>query len=274
DRPVEVIVEKIVEKPVEVVVEREVERIVEVPVEKLVEVEKIVERVVEVPVDRIVEKPVEVVVERVVEVDRPVEVIVEKIVEKPVEVVVEREVERIVEVPVPVSDRLVLERVGEWLSEDRAERSELLAMVKRSEPAPPGPVLSIPQALLSRAIEGFGAYEALPGNEIRMGSKESVLLYTEVAEFLPQRQADGRFRVSLTQELALYTEGGERRVWSEKPARIVDESRNQRRDFFLAQYVLIPPSVSPGRYELAITVTDLAANQVVTKRIPVRISAR
>jgi hypothetical protein len=116
--PVEKIVEKIVEVPVEVVVEKEVEKIVEVAVEKIVEKE--VERIVEVPVEVIVEKIVEKQVEVIVE--KEVEKVVEKIVEVPVEVIVEKEVEKIVQVPVEV----VVEKEVEKIVERDLTPAELL----------------------------------------------------------------------------------------------------------------------------------------------------
>ncbi|GAC58788.1 hypothetical protein GOHSU_50_00160 [Gordonia hirsuta DSM 44140 = NBRC 16056] len=111
DKPVQHVVDKIVERPevtenlVEKPVKREFEKVVEVPVliEKLVEkeIKQVVERVVEKPVtvevEKVVEKPVYVEVEKVIE--KPVERVVEVVVEKPVFVrkVVEKEVERVIE---------------------------------------------------------------------------------------------------------------------------------------------------------------------------------
>ena len=304
DRPVEVIVEKRVEVPVEVIVEKIVDRPVEVVVEKIVEKE--VERIVEVPVDRIVEKivdrPVEVIVEKRVEV--PVEVIVEKIVDRPVEVVVEKivekEVERIVEVPVdrivekivdrpvevivekrvevpvekPIQTADILARVSTMMKTDDADREALLALT--AETARRSLPVSIVTAALSRSIEGFGAYDAIKGNEVVRGAKESILLYTEVDQFAHRKQADGRYAVTLSQELALFKRGDQSGdpVWREKAAQISDISINQRRDFFLAQYLLIPPQIEPGSYELEIRVTDLGSGDKATKRIPLRIVSR
>jgi len=79
------------------------------PVEKIVE--KIVDRPVPVPYERIVEKPVE----KIVYVDKPypVDRIVEKIVEVPVEVVVEKIIDRpvFIDRPVPIyQEKLVIEK--------------------------------------------------------------------------------------------------------------------------------------------------------------------
>lgn len=84
-----VYVDRVVEKPV--YIDRPVDRVVE----------KIVERRVEVPVVRVVEK----IVEKPVYVDRPVDRVVEKIVKVPVERIVEKPVyiDRVVERPVPVA---------------------------------------------------------------------------------------------------------------------------------------------------------------------------
>ena len=110
DRPVDKIVQKIVEIPIEVVkyVDRTVEKIVENKVE--VPVIKYVERIVEKLVEKKVDVPVEIV--KVIEnrVEVPIEVVkyVDKIVERPVEVIrevvkyVDRIVEKKVEVPVEI----------------------------------------------------------------------------------------------------------------------------------------------------------------------------
>jgi hypothetical protein len=282
--PVEVIVEKIVDRPVEVIVEKEVERIVEVPVDRIVEkivdrpVEVIVEKRVEVPVEVIVEKivdrPVEVIVEKEVEriVEVPVDRIVEKIVDRPVEVIVEKRVEVPVEKPIQVAD--ILARVSTMMKTDNADREALLALT--AETARRNLPVTIVTAALSRSIEGFGAYDAIKGNEVVRGAKESVLLYTEVDQFAHRKQADGRYAVSLSQELALFKRGdqGGEPIWREKAAQISDISTNKRRDFFLAQYLLIPPQIEPGSYELEIRVTDLGSGDKATKRIPLRIVSR
>ncbi|WP_419318569.1 IMCp domain-containing protein [Caulobacter sp. ErkDOM-E] len=70
DRPVDRVVEKIVERRVEVPVVKVVEKIVEKPVYVDRPVDRVVEKIVKVPVERIVEKPVY--IDRVVE--RPVQV--------------------------------------------------------------------------------------------------------------------------------------------------------------------------------------------------------
>lgn len=133
DRPVDRVVEKIVERRVEVpvdrVVDRVVERVVRVPVDRIVEkpvyvdrpvdrpvdriVEKIVERRVEVPVERIVEK----IVEKPVYIDRPVDRPVDRIIEKVIRVPVERVVER----PVYIERPVFIEKPGPEHRDDRRD---------------------------------------------------------------------------------------------------------------------------------------------------------
>jgi hypothetical protein len=248
--PVEIIVERVVEKPVEVIVERVVDRPVEVIVEKQVEVIREVERLVEVQVT------VTNVVERLVEVPVAVTSVVERLVEVPVEVV--REVERIVEVPVaaaatPVAAEVAVAAVAE---------------------VPAG--LVIVRADLCREVFGFGSFDGFSENRFVRGRMPELLLYTELSGFASTLAADGAHEVRLTQTLSLYREGaleGEP-VWAEQPVPVDDRSFSPRRDFFLAQLVRIPPRLAIGDYVLRVEVLDRGTGQVARSEVPVSIVAR
>ena len=122
-----------VERPVEIVITRVVEKPVEVPVTH------IVEKTVEVVVTSVVERPVEIVVTRVVE--RPVERIVTRVVERLVEQTITREVEN----PTPIAVTRTPEK--------SAEKAETPS-VADSDPSPtatPGATLSPKTASPTRA---------------------------------------------------------------------------------------------------------------------------
>jgi hypothetical protein len=311
--PVEVIVERVVERPVEVVREitkpveviKEVERIVEVPVEIIVE--KLVDRPVEVikEVEKIVEVPVEVIKEVVKTVEEPLtpaqltDRMASPLREKAdagtaglrpfvslaaLGLVAPTAVEAPAMKALAEGDQALVGEVQAYFTAlgglgggMEADRARLLdATTALSDGVDSLRELSIRQVVLSQAVNGFGSFTPFDRNEFRRGEIPRILVYSELDHTTAQRQADGQFVVSLTQELALYKAGksDDKPLWSEQPVQIVDLCRNVRRDFFLVQLLQLPADLDRGEYELRVTVTDAASGSTATSLVPLKIVGR
>ncbi|HRX55536.1 MAG TPA: hypothetical protein P5016_13540 [Verrucomicrobiales bacterium] len=293
--PVEVIKE--VEKPVEVIKEVEVEKVVEVPVEVIKEVEK----VVEVPVEVIKEVEVEKIVEQALTPVQMVTSLDTLLSEQAAESGAQRLkpvfakaglglvlANAAVSAPdlssFSVEDQAVVAPYQELFSQlsqlgsgdaeaDRAllmaSADGLAASVDALKP------LEVVQAWLCQSVAGFGTFLPYDAYEFPRGNIPRILVYTELANYESQRQADGQFVVRLTQELSLHKvsrgKASDEPVWRESSVEIVDLSRNVRKDFFLVQVLRLPNDLSRGTYELQIAVKDLATNETAVKSVRLKL---
>ncbi|MCB1071374.1 MAG: hypothetical protein KDL31_13560, partial [Kiritimatiellae bacterium] len=293
--PVEVIKE--VEKPVEVIKEVEVEKVVEVPVEVIKEVEK----VVEVPVEVIKEVEVEKIVEQALTPVQMVTSLDTLLSEQAAESGAQRLkpvfakaglglvlADAAVSAPdlssFSVEDQAVVAPYQELFSQlsqlgsgdaeaDRAllmaSADGLAASVDALKP------LEVVQAWLCQSVAGFGTFLPYDAYEFPRGNIPRILVYTELANYESQRQADGQFVVRLTQELSLHKvsrgKASDEPVWRESSVEIVDLSRNVRKDFFLVQVLRLPNDLSRGTYELQIAVKDLATNETAVKSVRLKL---
>jgi len=115
--------------------------------------------------------------------------------------------------------------------------------------------LQIPEVAFCTRVQTFGVYDEMPGDALRAHRPNRVIVYIELANFASQQEANGRYRTELAGELEVLTQGGQR-VWRHEEPDIVDESRQRRQDFFLAQMVTLPPTLSEGEYVLKVSIQD------------------
>ncbi len=153
---------------------------------------------------------------------------------------------------------------GQAIDPEVAER-----VLYDSEEAPP---IRISNLVLCQRVQGYGVYDPRHGHGFMAGTKPSFVLYVELEDFQIQAMSDGLHEVRLAQELRLYTETGTT-VWEQPPVRIVDASRNRRRDFFTTQVVRMPATLGVGRYLLSLTVTDEIGNAMDETKIPLEVVA-
>ncbi len=146
--------------------------------------------------------------------------------------------------------------------------------------------LGVPVVALCSSVESFGSYTAFPSNTFLQGRSQPAIVYVEVENFSQRpgvtlskgaRAAapadDGDTVVELGQELTLYHDADGLPVWR-KPEQVVrDAFRRKRHDYYLAQYIELPATLTIGRYALKVTVRDKATGAVAEANIPINIVA-
>ena len=122
--------------------------------------------------------------------------------------------------------------------------------------------LSISTIQLCTKVDGYGVYK-LADPHYKSGQENPVIVYTEITNFTSELDDTHQWQTKLTQQAILYTETGIP-VWPEKPAPepVVDQCRNRRHDFFVANVLRLPPTLAPGHYLLKVTINDQATGHV------------
>lgn len=120
-------------------------------------------------------------------------------------------------------------------------------------------VLTIPTLALCTKVQAFGVYEELPDGFLRAFARNQAIAYFEVGNFTSEQMPDGRFRTLLSDRFEILTPEGES-IWRHEEPEIEDLSRRRREDFFVAQRIVIPPSIGEGSYVLKVTVEDRLAD--------------
>jgi|GEM_PF-1983328 len=153
-----------------------------------------------------------------------------------------------------------------------------------------GQGLRLPRVALCRRVEGFGRYEPFARHAFLAGREQEMILYVEADGFAhaPARWRDrhatpGRagsaepvdaesadaFAVELTQSVQLWRDRDNLLVWSQPVQRDRWVSRNRVRDFYLVNRVILPASVTTGRYTLKVIMRDVnQPGAVVEAAIP------
>ena len=133
--------------------------------------------------------------------------------------------------------------------------------------------LSISTIQLCTKVDGYGVYK-LADPHYKSGQENPVIVYTEISNFSSELDDTKQWQTKLTQQAILYTETGIP-VWPEKPVAepVVDQCRNRRHDFFVANVVRFPATLAPGHYLLKVTITDQLADRVAEATTPLDIEA-
>ena len=153
------------------------------------------------------------------------------------------------------------------LAADPGARLDMSGMVDRLSEVVGDQPLQIKQVELCRRVDGFGVYEVFEGHRFPAGQLNRMLVYIEVDDFIRQPTAQDTYQVKLSVELELYDRRGEVVLWRQQPETIVDESRNQRRDFYLIQPVNLPASLVAGEFRLKVRVKDLNSGSLAESTI-------
>ncbi|MBL8763511.1 MAG: hypothetical protein JNM07_04495 [Phycisphaerae bacterium] len=141
-------------------------------------------------------------------------------------------------------------------------------------------------ARLCARVESFGRYTPLDSDAFLAGRVNSVLVYVEVTNFThaPLAEADPgdaaadasgdeRWVVELGQELNLYHDADHVLAWRQPEEVVRDVARRKRRDYYLVRRVDLPPTLTVGRFNLKVTVRDLATGSIAEAVLPIRIVA-
>lgn len=132
--------------------------------------------------------------------------------------------------------------------------------------------LLIPKVALCTKVSTFGVYDEMDHAALLPYRPNRTIVYCELDNFQSEPTGDGEYRVTLSSRLEILTPDG-RSLWNHEEPRIEDRSKQRREDFFLAQLVMLPPSLGPGDYVLKVTVEDQAAAKATEAVYPFRIDA-
>lgn len=125
--------------------------------------------------------------------------------------------------------------------------------------------LRVPMVAFCRSVASFGVYDRIGALHFRAGAEHVVILYCEIANYSSRNTDDGQFETLLTLGTQIYTVGGQL-VQAQPEQHVRDLCRNVRKDFFIAQPLRLPATLSPGPHVLKVAVTDmLAAKRAETR---------
>lgn len=148
--------------------------------------------------------------------------------------------------------------------------------------APPS-ALQIPKAAFCTRVQGFGRYDALNSDKFLVGKPIRTLVYTELDGFTTRSARAGdpgmsaidppKHAVELSQSLTLYHDPSGLVAWQRPPQTIIEPCKTKRRDFFLIQRLDLPATLSIGKYNLKVRVTDLTSGSEAEAILPISVVA-
>lgn len=121
-------------------------------------------------------------------------------------------------------------------------------LVDRSDPV-------VSKIALCRKVVTFGVYDEIGPSDFVAGRENQAIVYTEIRNLRAERSDDGRYVSRLGTRLEVLTAAGHS-VWQHEEPEIVDESRDRRIDFFVAERIVLPSTLSAGDYVLKVMVQD------------------
>jgi len=132
--------------------------------------------------------------------------------------------------------------------------------------------LAIRNVKLCDRVRSFGVYEELPGTTFLAGREQPMVVYVELDHFKSVKTG-AIHEVKLSQELVLYNDADGLAVWRQPEQQIVDESRNQRRDFYVVQPTRLPARLGVGKFVLKVRVRDIHGGTRDEVRVPINLVA-
>lgn len=124
--------------------------------------------------------------------------------------------------------------------------------------------LEISTLALCQRVESFGRYTPLTSSTFLAGRSAQMILYTELAGFTQRPDSSGdsqQFVTELSQTVELFLDSDGSKQFVVPTQSVRELSRSPRRDFYLVQRIELPRTLSVGRYNLKVRVTDLASGQ-------------
>ncbi|MCH7993159.1 MAG: hypothetical protein IIB57_01800 [Planctomycetes bacterium] len=114
---------------------------------------------------------------------------------------------------------------------------------------------------LCRRVVTFGVYDEMSDNEFVTGHPIPTIVYSEIRNFQSKATTDGTYETVFATRIDILTADG-RPVWQREEPEIIDRCRRRRQDFFIAQRITIPATLTPGNYVLKLMVEDRLSSRV------------
>lgn len=167
----------------------------------------------------------------------------------------------------------VFMRIGQLMREkNQVVREELQMIVEElHEQLVKKSRFEIRTVKLCKSVRGYGVYEEFESLTFREKVEQPMIVYVELDQFKPVMGQDGKYRVRLTKDIAIYPAAGGEAVWRMRPVEIVDKSRNRRRDFFSIYIMKLSPFLPAGNYNMKVHVIDEESLMDDEISLPIRI---
>jgi hypothetical protein len=120
-----------------------------------------------------------------------------------------------------------------------------------------------------KSVDGYGAYEPLETTLFEPGA--AVTIYAEVENFASTSTPEG-YETLLATSYQILDEGG-RRIDGAQFPEVSDVCRGRRRDFHLKYGLTLPTRISPGKYQMRLTITDQRSGKIGSADLPLEINA-
>lgn len=121
--------------------------------------------------------------------------------------------------------------------------------------------LRITNLKICSEVKGYGRYKEIPKNVLETGQPREVLVYCELENFKNQKNEEGKYYTELHAEITLY-DSAYKPIGQPLSEDVTDTpSFNKRRDFFLRGPLKIP-ALSPGKYEIVVSIEDKIAHKI------------
>ncbi|MFO1007774.1 MAG: hypothetical protein U0929_17570 [Planctomycetaceae bacterium] len=126
--------------------------------------------------------------------------------------------------------------------------------------------LELRNVCFSPQIDGWGLYERFDRDEFEPG--QEVLLYGEIRNFSSEATATGFYRTAISSTIEIVRANEEDSLLERNDlGQTEDLCRGQRTDFYNSYRIMIPHHLSPGSYQLRLTVEDKLSNRLATQTI-------
>ena len=151
-----------------------------------------------------------------------------------------------------------------------ANRSEsanqaLVALKQLTEKIGEKADLNISCLEICNQVTGFGQYSPAQKEQLQSGKPQRILVYCEVENFSAQLNAEGKYYTQLHADITLYG-GPNYRQLAQLSADVEDTpSFNRRHDFFLRGPLELP-QLTPGQYEIVVTIEDKIAHKIAKQK--------
>lgn len=125
---------------------------------------------------------------------------------------------------------------------------------------------------LCRRVVTFGVYDEMSDDEFVTGHPIPTIVYSEIRNFESEVTPDGTYRTVFATRIEILTADGQP-VWQREEPEIIDHCRRRRHDFFIAQRITIPSTLTPGNYVLKMLVEDRLSSRVSEATLSFTVSA-
>ena len=122
-------------------------------------------------------------------------------------------------------------------------------------------------------VERYGKYDPITPAVFPAMKERKVIVYCEVANFVPLQNKANLWETNLTEQITLYTDTGHI-AWSDDRQEVSDECRNPRHDFDVYKVITLPPTLSVGSYKLKVSISDKNTEHWAEASVPITVMAQ